>query len=69
MRKGGPSPNGFYLNKDNINPTFDTLTEEDRKALEAYCVEVDELFFSRYEVVKKDAVPVIIRKAEVTLEV
>jgi hypothetical protein len=69
MRKEGPSPNGFYLNKDNINPTFDTLTEEDRKALEAYCVEVDELFFSRYEVVKKDAVPVIIRKAEVTLEV
>jgi hypothetical protein len=51
MKKGGPSPNGFDLNKDNIiNHIFDNLTEEDRKALEDYRVEVDELFFSRYEV-------------------
>jgi hypothetical protein len=39
------------FNKDNnIKPTYDRLTEEDRKVLEAYRVEVDELFFSRDEV-------------------
>jgi hypothetical protein len=37
IKKGGPSTNGSDLNKDNINkPTFDNLTKEDRKALEAY---------------------------------
>jgi hypothetical protein len=75
MKKGGPSPNGFDINKDNvIKPTFDTMTEEDLKALEAYRAEVDELFFSCYEVrrqghVLKDAAPIVIRKAEVTPEV
>jgi hypothetical protein len=51
MKKGGFGINRSDLNNDNImKPTFDTLTEEDCKALEAYHVEVDELFFSRYEV-------------------
>jgi hypothetical protein len=50
------------------------LTEEDRKALEDYRAEVDELFFLCYEVtqqglIQKDATPIIIRKAEVTPEV
>jgi hypothetical protein len=41
----------FGLNKDNIiKPTFATLTEEDHKVLGAYYTEVDELFYSCYEV-------------------
>jgi hypothetical protein len=73
--KGGPSTNGSNLNKNNIiKSTFDTLIEEDRKALEAYRAEVDDLFYSRYEVtwqglVLKDTTPIIIRKAEVTPDV
>jgi hypothetical protein len=51
MKKGGSDVNGSDLNKDNITkPTFNTLTEEDHKTLEAYHVEVDELFYSCYEV-------------------
>jgi hypothetical protein len=51
MKKGGSDVNGSDLNMDNIiKPTFDTLTEEDRKTLKAYRVEVDELFYSCYEV-------------------
>jgi hypothetical protein len=51
MKKGGSGVNRSDLNNDNIiNPTFNTLTEEDWKALEAYRAEVDELFFSRYTV-------------------
>jgi hypothetical protein len=73
--KGGSSTNGSNLNKNNIiKSTFDTLIEEDRKALEAYRAEVDDLFYSRYEVtwqglVLKDTTPIIIRKAEVTPDV
>jgi hypothetical protein len=64
-----------YLNKDNIiKPTFDNLTEEDHKALEAYRREVDELLFSCYEatrqgLIQKDTMPIVIRKAEVTPKV
>jgi hypothetical protein len=51
MKKGGSGVNRSDLNNDNIvKPTFNTLTEEDWKALEAYRAEVDELFFSRYAV-------------------
>jgi hypothetical protein len=36
MKKGDSGINGFNLDKNNIiKPTFDTLTEEDRKALDA----------------------------------
>jgi hypothetical protein len=53
MKKGGPDINGSDLKMDNvIKPTFDNLIEEDHKALEAYHVEVDELFFSCYEVMR-----------------
>jgi hypothetical protein len=75
LKKGGPDVNGSDLNKNNIiNPTFDTLTEEDCKALEAYHAEVDELFYSCYEVTRqglvlKDTSSIIIHKAEVTPEV
>jgi hypothetical protein len=75
MKKGGSSINGSDLIKNNIiKPTFDILTEEERKALEAYCAEVDELFYSHYEVTRhglnlKDIEPIIIHKAEVTPEV
>jgi hypothetical protein len=64
-----------YLNKDNIiKPTFDNLTEEDHKALEAYRREVDELLFSCYEatrqgLIQKDTMPIVICKAEVTPKV
>jgi hypothetical protein len=51
MKKADPNPNRSDLNKDNIiKPTFDHIMEEDRKVLEDYCKEVDELLFSHYEV-------------------
>jgi hypothetical protein len=41
------------LNKNIIiESTFDYLSEEDHKALEAYLKVVDELFFSHYEVTR-----------------
>jgi hypothetical protein len=75
MKKGSSGINGFDLDKNNIiKPTFNTLTEEDRKALEAYHVEMDGLIYSRYDVmwqglVLQDTVLIIIRKAKVTPEV
>jgi hypothetical protein len=49
--KGVPNTNGSNLNNDNIiKHTLDHLSEEDRKVLEAYHKEVDEIFLSRYEV-------------------
>jgi hypothetical protein len=69
MKKGGSGVNGSDLNKDNIiKPTFDNLMEEDRKVLEACRAEVDELFYSCYEVTQqelilKDAASIIIYKA------
>jgi hypothetical protein len=46
MKKGGSDVNGSDLNKDNtIKPTYDILTEEDRKTLQAYCAKVDKLFY------------------------
>jgi hypothetical protein len=75
MKKGSFDVNGSKLNKNNIiKPTFDTLPEENRKVLETYRVDLDELFYSCYEVtqqglVLKDTLSIIIRKAEVTLKV
>jgi hypothetical protein len=74
MKKGDPGTNKSNLNKNNIiKPTLDHLLE-DRKALETYHKEVDEIFLSRYEVtwqwfIQKDAVSINIRKSEVTPEV
>jgi hypothetical protein len=49
--KGGNSDNNRSdLYKNNITkPTFNTLMEEGRKALEAYRADLEELFYSHYE--------------------
>jgi hypothetical protein len=52
MKKGNSSTNGSDLDKNIIMPTFDTLTEEDRKALKAYSADLEELFYSHYEVTR-----------------
>jgi ABC-type oligopeptide transport system substrate-binding subunit len=47
MKKGDPDTNRSDLNKNNIiKPTLDHLSEQDRKALEAYHQEVDEIILS-----------------------
>jgi hypothetical protein len=75
MKKGNSNTNGFDLDKNNIiKPTFDTLTEEGRKALDRYRADLDELFYSHYKVTRqgvvlKDAKSIIIHKTEVTPEV
>jgi hypothetical protein len=53
MKKENSSTNGSNLDKNNIiKPTFDTLMAEGSKALESYRVDMDELFYSRYEVMQ-----------------
>jgi hypothetical protein len=53
MMGGTSSNNGSDLDKGNIlKPTFDTLTEEGRQALEAYMCDLIELFLSRCEVTR-----------------
>jgi hypothetical protein len=72
---GNSSTNGSDLDKNNIiKATFDTLTEEDRKAFKAYHANLEDLFLSCYEMmwqgpILKDATTIIIHKAEVTPEV
>jgi hypothetical protein len=51
MKSGNSGHNGSDPDKGNIlKPTFDTLTEEGRKAFEAYCTNLEELFPSCGEV-------------------
>jgi hypothetical protein len=75
MKGGNSDTNGSDLDKNNIiKPTFDTLMNEGRKALESYHDDLDELFYSHYEVmwqgcVLKDAASIIICKVKVTPEV
>jgi predicted nucleotidyltransferase len=75
MNKRGSDVNESDLDKNNIiKPTFDTLTEEDHKALEAYHAEVYEVSYSCYEVMWQgldlmETTSIIIHKAEVTPEV
>jgi hypothetical protein len=75
MKKVIPGTNGSDLIKYNIiKPTLDHLLEEDRKALEDYHKDVDEIFLSRYEVtrqglIQKDVESINIRKSEITLNV
>jgi hypothetical protein len=75
INDGNSSHNGSDLDKGNIlKPTFDTLTEEGRKAFEAYHTNFEELFLLRCEVtqqgtVLKDTTPIIFIKPEVTPEV
>jgi hypothetical protein len=71
MKGGNSDTNRSDLDKNNIiKPTFDTLTEEGHKALEAYRANLEELFYLRYEMTRqeailKDVALIIIRKAEV----
>jgi hypothetical protein len=75
MKGGNSGTNGFDLDKNIIiKPTINTLTEEGRKAFEAYRVNIEELFLLRCEVTRqwtilKDTTPIIFHKAEVTPEV
>jgi hypothetical protein len=47
MKGENPNTNRSDLDKNNIiKPTFDTLMEEGRKALESYHANLDELFYS-----------------------
>jgi hypothetical protein len=51
MKGGNSSNNGSDLDKGNIlKPTFDTLTEEGRRAFVAYHANLEELFLSCCEV-------------------
>jgi hypothetical protein len=75
MKGGNSSHNKSDLDKGNIlKSTFDTLTEEGRKAFEAYCTNLEELFLSHCEVTRqgtvlKDTTPIIFTKPEVIPEV
>jgi hypothetical protein len=75
MKGGNSGTIRSDLDKNNIiKPTFDTLTEEGRKSLEAYRTDLEDLFLSRYEMTQqglilKDTMPIVIHKAEVTPEV
>jgi hypothetical protein len=75
MKGENSGHNGSDLDKGNIlKPTFDTLTEEGRKAFEACHTNLEELFFSRCEVTRqgtilKDTTPIIFIKHEVIPEV
>jgi hypothetical protein len=71
MKGGNSNNNGFDLNRGNIlKPTFDTLTEEDYKAFDAYHANLEELFLSWCEVtlhgtILKDNTPIIFNKPKV----
>jgi hypothetical protein len=75
MKGGNSSHNGSNLDKGNIlKPTFDILTEEGRKAIEAYHANLEELFLSRCEVMRqgtvlKDTTSIVFAKPEVMPEV
>jgi hypothetical protein len=69
MKGGNSGHNGSELDKGNIlKPTFDTLTEESRKAFEAYHANIEEFFLSCCKVLK-DTAPIIFTKPEVIPEV
>jgi hypothetical protein len=57
MKGENSSNNGSDLNRGNIlKATFNTLTEEGRKAFEAYHANIEELFLSRCEVTHRGTV-------------
>jgi hypothetical protein len=72
---GNSSNNRSDLDKGNIlKSTFDTLTEEGRKAFKAYHANCEEFFLSRCKVVRhgtvlKDTTPIVLIKPEVITEV
>jgi hypothetical protein len=71
MKGGNSGNNGSDLNKNNnLKPTFDTLTEEGRKAFKAYWIDFEELFLSRGKVTREgtvlwDTTLIIFNKPEV----
>jgi hypothetical protein len=75
MKGRNSGHNGSDLDKGNIlMPTFDTLTEEDRKAFEAYRVNLEEIFLSRCKVMRqgsvlKDTTPIVFTKPKLIPEV
>jgi hypothetical protein len=75
IKAGYSDNNGSHLDKDNIHkPTFDTLTEEGRKAFKSYRANLKELFLSRDEVTRQETVLsdttlIIFKKPEVIAEV
>jgi hypothetical protein len=74
MKGGNSGNNGSNLDKSNIlNPTFDTLMEEGRKAFEAYRTNLEELFLLRCEVTRqgtvlRDTTPIVFNRPEVRPE-
>jgi hypothetical protein len=75
MKGGNSGHNRSNLDKGNIlKPTFDTLTEDGRKAFKVYHPNLEELFLSCCEVTRqgtvlKDTMPIIFTKLKVTPEV
>jgi hypothetical protein len=75
MKGENSSTNRSDLDKNKTTKlTFDTLMEEGRKAFDAYCTDLEELFLSRCKVTRqgtilKDTMPIIIRQAKVIPEV
>jgi hypothetical protein len=75
MKGGNFDNNGSNLDKGNIlKSTFDTLTEEGRKAFEAFHANLEELFLSCCEVMRhgtvlKDTTLIVFNKPEVIPEV
>jgi hypothetical protein len=75
MKGGNFDHNGSNLDKDNIlKSTFDTLTEECRKAFEAYRANLEKFFLSHGEVTRqamvlKDTMAIAFTKPEVIPEV
>jgi hypothetical protein len=75
MNGGNSGNHRSDLDKGNIlQPTFDTLTEEGRKAFETYLADLRELFLSRCEVTRqrtilRDTTPIVFNKFEVISEV
>jgi hypothetical protein len=75
MKGGNNGNNGSDLDKGNIlKPTFDTLTEEGRKAFEAYHTNLKEIFPSCCEVMWQgivlwDTTPIVFNKPKVIPEV
>jgi hypothetical protein len=75
MNGGNFDSNGSDLDKGHIlKPTFDTLTEEGRKASKAYLTDLEELLLSHYEVARQgtilqDTTTTVFNKPEVTPKV
>jgi hypothetical protein len=75
MKAGNSGNNGSNFDKSNmLKPTIDTLTEEGRKAFEAYRANLEEFFLSCCEVtqhgtVLKDTTPIVFNKPHVIPEV